>query len=340
VGDPLQDGKAYRKMAAANLSETGSVDIQLNETAWQAADEMIAAADALRLGVSTSECGTRIIDCGVKSAGGLEAGRRLAEICLAGLGRVEIEPGRGEVAGAPLVAVQTDQPVLACLASQYAGWQLSGDRFFAMGSGPMRAAAAKEALFADLDFREQAGRVVGILESGKLPTEEICRKIANACGVEPERITLLVARTASLAGTVQVVARTVETALHKLHELKFDLTRIRSGFGVAPLPPVAVDDLAGIGWTNDAVLYGGEVTLWVTGDDDCLQAIGRQVPSCSSRDYGEPFAAVFARAGHDFYKIDPQLFSPGRMTFVNLDSGKTYRFGQLRPDVLAASYGW
>jgi methenyltetrahydromethanopterin cyclohydrolase len=316
------------------------VGIQLNELACQAADGMIAAADMLRLGVSTSESGARIIDCGVKAPGGLEAGRRLAEICLAGMGRVEIEPGRGELAGMPLVAVQTDQPVLACLASQYAGWQLTGERFFAMGSGPMRAVAAKEPLFADLDYREQAGRVVGILESGKLPTEEICRKIADACGVDPQHTTLLVARTASLAGTVQVVARTVETALHKLHELKFDLTRVRSGFGVAPLPPVAVDDLSGIGWTNDAVLYGGEVTLWVTGDDDSLQALGRQVPSCSSRDYGEPFAAVFARAGHDFYKIDPLLFSPGRVTFVNLDTGRTHRFGQLRPDVLAASYGW
>jgi methenyltetrahydromethanopterin cyclohydrolase len=317
-----------------------SVGIQLNELAWQAAEAMAQMAEALRVAVSRSEGGGRIIDCGVKAPGGLEAGRRLAEVCLSGLGRVEIEPGREEFAGAPLVAVQTDQPVLACLASQYAGWQLSGERFFAMSSGPMRAVAAKEPLFADLGYREQAGRVVGILESGKLPTEEICRKIADACGVDPQHITLLVARTASLAGTVQVVARTVETALHKLHELKFDLTRIRSGFGVAPLPPVAVDDLVGIGWTNDAVLYGGEVTLWVTGDDESLQAIGRQVPSCSSRDYGEPFAAIFARAGHDFYKIDPQLFSPGRVTFVNLDSGKTHRFGQLRPDVLAASYGW
>lgn len=314
--------------------------ISLNELAWQAADEMIAGADRLRLGISTSECGSRIVDCGVRAEGGLEAGRRLAEICLAGLGHVVIEPGRGEFAGLPLIAVQTDQPVLACLASQYAGWQLTGERFFAMGSGPMRAVAAKEPLFAELACREQANRVVGVLESGKLPTEEICRKIADACGVDPQHITLLVARTASLAGTVQVVARTVETALHKLHELKFDLTRIRSGFGVAPLPPVAVDDLVGIGWTNDAVLYGGEVTLWVTGDDESLQAIGRQTPSCSSRDYGDPFAAVFARAGHDFYKIDPQLFSPGRVTFVNLDSGKTHRFGQLRPDVLAASYGW
>lgn len=314
--------------------------IVLNELAWQTAAALAADAERLRVNVFQTDNGTRIIDCGVKAAGGLEAGRRLAKVCLAGLGNVEIEPGRSELPGTPQITVHTDQPVLACLASQYAGWQLTGERYFAMGSGPMRAVAAKEALLKDIDYREQATRVVGVLETGKLPTEEICQKIAQDCQVAPHQITLLVARTASLAGSIQVVARTIETALHKLHALQFDLTRIRSGFGAAPLPPIAVDDLAGIGWTNDAVLYGGEVTLWVTGEDESLQTIGRQVPSCSSRDYGEPFAAVFARAGHDFYKIDPHLFSPGRVTFVNLDSGKTHRFGQLRPDVLATSYGW
>ena len=40
-----------------------------------------------------------------------------------------------------------------------------------------------------------------------------------------------------------MVARSVETALHKLHELKFDLNQIVSAFGTAPLPPVATKDL-------------------------------------------------------------------------------------------------
>ena len=86
-------------------------------------------------------------------------------------------------------------------------------------------------------------------------------KIAAACQVEPSSVTLLVAPTASLAGGVQVVARSVETAMHKLAELKFDLARIVSAHGSAPLPPVAGDDLAAIGRTNDAILYGARVVL-------------------------------------------------------------------------------
>ena len=310
----------------------------LNEIAWRLSDVVATEAERLKVAVSSSLAGTRIIDCGVKANGGLEAGRRLAEICLAGLGQVSFAAGRvGEWSG-PLVTIRTDQPLLACMASQYAGWQIAGEKYFAMGSGPMRAAACREPLFEQIGYREQAGRVVGVLEASQLPTDEICAKIASQCGVEPQDVTLLPARTASLAGTIQVVARSVETALHKLHELGYDLKNVASGFGSAPLPPVAAVDLVGIGRTNDAVLYGGEVTLWVHDSDERLEEIGQHVPSCASRDFGEPFAAVFERYGRDFYKIDPLLFSPAVVTFVNLQSGKSHRFGQLRPDVLATSF--
>jgi len=308
--------------------------MNLNHQAWQLAADL--AADAARLRLSVAEvAGTRVIDCGVKQPGSLEAGRRLAEIGLAGLGKVTL--AAGTTTNAPQVVVETDQPLLACMASQYAGWQLTGEKFFAMGSGPMRAVARREPLFDQIGYREQSDRVVGVLETSKLPTEEICGKIAERCGVTPENVILLVARTASIAGTVQVVARSVETALHKLHELGYDLKNVVSGFGSAPLPPVAADDLVGIGRTNDAILYGGEVTLWVQDDDARLAEIGPRVPSSASRDFGEPFAKIFERAGRDFYKIDPLLFSPAAITLNNLQTGNTHCFGQTRPDVLMFS---
>jgi methenyltetrahydromethanopterin cyclohydrolase len=146
------------------------------------------------------------------------------------------------------------------------------------------------------------------------------------------------APTASQAGTIQIVARSIETALHKLHEIGFDLARVESGYGTAPLPPVAGDDLTAIGRTNDAVLYGGEVTLWIRGDDASITAVGPQVPSSASSDFGEPFAAIFRRYECDFYRIDPHLFSPAAITFHNLDTGRTQRFGQVWPDVIQRSF--
>lgn len=306
----------------------------LNERAWRVAERLLSDTDRYKISLQQLPCGAQIIDCGTRVPGSLEAGRQLAEVCLAGLGSVAIVPGDRHLSNGPAVAVQTDHPVAACMASQYAGWQLKGEKFFAMGSGPMRAAANREPLFADIGCVEQAARVVGVLETSKLPTEEIAKQIASACHITPNNVLLLCARTASMAGSLQVVARSVETALHKLHELKFDLRQVISGYGVAPLPPIAKDDLAAIGWTNDAVLYGGEVTLWVQADDDELHALGPKVPSNSSADFGEPFSQIFHRYNSDFYKIDPLLFSPAVVTFVNLNSGRTHRFGTLQPGVL------
>ena len=327
----------------------------LNERAHELANQMAADADALGIAVSTLDCGTRIIDCGVKAPGSVEAGRRLAEVCMAGLGTVIFVPNEGIRRDAqnwldltPLyrgvdtgfIWVHTDQPVAACMASQYAGWQIKGESYFAMGSGPMRAAAETGNTFR----RDRATRApdicVGVLESSKVPPESVCVDIAAKCGLKPERLTLLIARTSSLAGTVQIVARSVETALHKLHELDFDLLQVKRGYGFAPLPPIASDDLAAIGWTNDAILYGGNVGLEVIASTREIEEVGPHVPSNASPDYGEPFGEIFKRYDRDFYRIDPMLFSPARIGFTIADRkelGETV-FGTLAPEILIRSF--
>jgi methenyltetrahydromethanopterin cyclohydrolase len=312
----------------------------LNERAWKLCDAMAADAGRLGVAVRTLACGTRLIDCGVKSIGSLEAGLRLAGICLAGMGEVEImacDPPHSPCG--QVIYVRTERPVMACMASQYAGWEVKAEGFFAMGSGPMRAAAGREALFDAIGYREQPDRCVGVLETSKLPPDGVCVDIAGKCGVVPTALTLLVARTSSAAGMVQIVSRSVETALHKLHVLGFDLARLEWGRGTAPLPPPCKNDMAAIGRTNDAILYGGVVELFVRGDDKSLKEIGPRVPSSSSADFGRPFAEIFARYEHDFYRIDPLLFSPAVITFLNQDTGTTLRFGEPAPEVLAESFG-
>jgi methenyltetrahydromethanopterin cyclohydrolase len=156
--------------------------------------------------------------------------------------------------------------------------------------------------------------------------------------VAPSDLTLVYAPTASLAGGVQVAARVVETALHKLHEIDFDVRRVLSGFGTCPLPPVARNDGEAIGRTNDAVLYGGQVELTVDAPDDELEAIVGRVPSSASEDHGEPFGAVLERADWDFYKIDPLLFSPAEVRLVSVKSGRSFHAGGVEPDVLERSF--
>jgi methenyltetrahydromethanopterin cyclohydrolase len=313
--------------------------MSLNQNAILVAESLLAKAEEYRVSATEIDGGGLFVDCGIESRGGLLAGIELARICLGGLGRVSIVPGELGEQTMSLVQVVTDHPVQACLASQYAGWALKEGKFFAMGSGPMRAAAGSEAIFDVIGFRETSEEVVGVLETRKPPPPAIVAKIAQTCRVEAAAVTLLAAPTASLAGGLQIVTRSVETALHKLAELKFDLARIVSAVGTAPLPPVAANDLAAIGRTNDAILYGARVVLAVTGDDSSLESIGPQVPSSASRDHGEPFAAIFARYNHDFYAVDPHLFSPAEISFQNIETGKTHTFGQVTPDILARSFG-
>jgi methenyltetrahydromethanopterin cyclohydrolase len=310
----------------------------LNERAHRLADYIAAQAAALRVQIHTTSAGARLIDCGIKTSGGVQAGLALARVCMAGQAEISLVPG--EVAGiaAPHVTVATDHPVAACMASQYAGWQISVGKFFAMGSGPMRAAYGKEELFESIPGKEQAPVAVGVLETRKLPDDAVLAHLSEALNLQAGKITLLAAPAGSQAGNLQVVARSLETALHKLHELNFDLSQVVSGFGSAPLPPVAKDELGAIGRTNDAILYGGRVTIWVNCEDDQLAEVGPQVPACASSDYGSPFASIFARYEHDFYKIDPMLFSPAEIVFCNLKTGRSFAFGRTRADVLYQSF--
>jgi methenyltetrahydromethanopterin cyclohydrolase len=318
-------------------------ELSLNSRAAALCRDMASRADELQIQVSTAACGTTLYDCGINVPGTREAGILLARVCLADLAEVSVDDSAQPW---PTVHVSTNSPVEACLASQYAGWEVKGDTYFAMGSGPMRAASGREVLFDKIGNPETGlhgdsptSAVVGVLEASKLPPDTVCEEIAAKCGVEPGHLALLVAPTHSLCGTLQIVARSVETALHKLHTLGFELSSIVTGHGTAPLPPLAKDDFAAIGRTNDAILYGGQVMLTIQGDDATLQELGPRVPSVASADFGRPFAEIMAHYDNDFYRIDPLLFSPAAIEFLNLSTGNHFRFGEVNQELLARSFG-
>ena len=314
------------------------VDLEMNERAWAIADEAERRATELKIGVHRLRSGARVIDAGVEAAGGLEAGRTLAELCMGGLGRLQF--GTVTVGGEswPGVQVWTDHPAHACMAAQYAGWVIDPKGFFAMGSGPLRARARVEKeLYQKLGYAETAARGVLVLETRALPADDVAAWVAERAGVAADALTFAVAPTASLAGGVQVVARVIETALHKMEALGFDIMRVMSAFGTAPLPPVARSDVRAIGRTNDCVLYGGQVRLTVDAGDEALAPIAERLPSSASADYGTPFSEIFKRYDNDFYKIDPLLFSPAEVWLTSITTGRTFHAGRVNADVLRAS---
>lgn len=320
--------------AASSASSYGTTSV--NALAEPLVTQLIDDAERLRVAVSRTAAGTQIVDAGVAVQGSVAAGVLIARICMGGLGEVaqRISAER-EPLWPALVEVHTSTPVLACLASQYAGWSLSaskeqnnGKKFFSLGSGPARALACKEPLFEELGYRDRHTRGVLVMEVHQLPPQAVIDKVLNDCGLAADALTIVVTPTQSIAGTTQVVARVVEVALHKAHVIGVPLDAIVEASGVAPLPPPSPDGLAAMGRTNDAILYGGRVQLTVT-QDALARRLASELPSWNSRDYGRPFADVFASFNHDFYQIDPALFAPAQVWVSSLESGATHYGGRL-----------
>ena len=304
--------------------------------------ELVQGAEPLRVGVAATEDGTRIVDAGIDHPGSTEAGLLIARICMAGLGAVDLRCNPVFSEWPWQVEVRTSQPVLACLLSQYAGWSLSFDapaKWSALGSGPARALAAREPLFAEFGYRDRADAACLVLETDRHPPPELSEKVAGDCAVAADRVTLVLTPTGSLAGVVQIAARVVEVALHKAHELGFPLDAILEGAGSTPLPPPTRDALTAMGRTNDTILFGGQVQLLVSCADEDARALAERLPSSASRDYGKPFAEVFRDYGYDFFQVDPMLFSPAQVAVTTIESGRTFRAGRLDAQLLGRSFG-
>ncbi len=210
--------------------------LSVNRLAGPALARLHDEAERLRVAVSRHARGVKLIDAGIAVPGSIEAGLRVAEVCMGGLGEIGLVAGGG-TAWPTWLQVRSSQPVLACLASQYAGWSLAatkeetgGKKFFALGSGPARALACKEDLFAELGYRDHAEHGAIVLEVDRAPPDVVIDKLLRDCALAPEGLDVILTPTTSLAGTTQVVARVLEVALHRAHELKFPLEHIIEGW--------------------------------------------------------------------------------------------------------------
>ncbi|MGH9147621.1 MAG: methenyltetrahydromethanopterin cyclohydrolase [Vicinamibacterales bacterium] len=313
-------------------------DLGMNERAWGLADRCVERAAELRVGVHALASSARVLDFGANAPGGFAAGRALAELCMGGLGHVEFASLTIDGQAWPGVQVWTDHPATCCMASQYAGWAIDPSGFFAMGSGPLRAKARVEKeLFDKLGYAEHAMHGVLVLEGRTLPTADVAAWVGRKAGIAPGALTFAVAPTASQAGGVQIVARVIETGLHKMDVIGFDVKRVVGAIGTAPLAPTARNDIRAVGRTNDCILYGGQARYTVQAEDHELAELAERLPASASADYGTPFYDIFKRYDNDFYKIDPMLFSPAEVWLTSATSGRTFHGGRINPDVLRVS---
>ena len=313
--------------------------ISINQISSKLVKNLLNNSDKLNLKVKEGALNCTIIDAGINTSGSIEAGLLISEICLGGLGKVTITPSNFfDDSTIMQISVHSSYPVIACLGSQYAGWSLSSDGFFSLGSGPVRSIAQKEEIFNILKYTDDYEKTVTILEVDKEPPEEIVQKVSVDCKIKPQNLVFILTPTTSVSGNIQVVARVLEVAIHKVHELGFPLDRIESGFGTAPLPPIGKNFVSAMGRTNDSIIYGGNVQLVINGPEDDLIDLAKELPSSNSKDYGKTFKKIFEEYNQDFYKIDGSLFSPARVIINSKASGKIYKSGDINKKIIKNSF--
>jgi len=330
-------------MRLKNCKTVGAtMAISVNDHGLTVVKDAVGKSEELGVNVELNKDGSTIIDMGVSAKGGFLAGKYLTDMCMGGLCNTGL--GTVSINGLvlPSIVVATDHPSIALLGSQFAGWRISVEEYFAMGSGPARAIALKpKELYAKIDYKDVSKVAVIVLETDVRPSEDVTKFIAEKCGVEASNLYVAIASTSSLAGSTQISGRIVEMGLHKLSERGLDPKLVRYGIGEAPIAPIHPKSNKAMGRTNDMILYGGRVYFEVEHEnDDDLDKIVKETPSSTSTSYGKPFYDTFKESGFDFYKIDAGLFAPAVVTVNNLKTGRIHSAGKINEEILLMSIGY
>jgi len=317
--------------------------VSVNLLAQEIAEDMMDYSEELQVEVIQTESGAYIIDAGINADGSILAGEYVTEICLGGLGSASVASAQYGDLTLPVIHVSTNYPPISTLGAQFAGWRITDEngKYVGMGSGPARALALKpKNLYKKIEYEDDAEVAVLFLEANKLPKDNVVKIIADACGVEPSNVYIIVAPANSIVGSIQISGRVVETGIHKISEVGLDPKKIKYANGVAPIAPVHPDPTVAMGRTNDMIIFAGHVNLFVEADnDDELKSHVEKTPSSMSKSYGKPFYETFREANFDFYQIDAGVFAPASILVNNIKTGNTFRAGRIDINLLKKTIG-
>ena len=326
--------------------------MKINELGRQIVEIIVKNKDFYNAEIHKLDNGATILDMSKASWIG---GKLVGEICMGGLGTIEFSSYNLDGHFIPSVNVYTSEPIISCMASQLAGWNVKLKKeiekdgqikkkviFQSLGSGPARAKSRVEKIFEELDYLDDSNCAVIVFETPKLPNEEVMDIVAKKCGVDSNDTYAVCAPTACLVGSIQIAARIVETGIHKLHEIKFPINVITDGFGTTTIAPVAKDDLGAMGRTNDSISAAGLTYFNIKVEKERegeLFELLKKAPANTSPSYGKTFLETFKAADYNFYNIDPGLFAPAIYTVTNIITGKCITFGMVNNELLKESYG-
>jgi len=316
--------------------------LSVNHLAWKILEKLCENQEFYGVSVEKTGSGATIVDAGISAKGGFHAGKIVTEICMGGCGKARITFRQYGELEFPSIFVYSDHPVIATLGSQFAGWQIKEEDYFAIGSGPGRALALKpREIYEKIGYKDDFDKAVVVLETDKPPPDKLIERLAKDCHVSSENLAVILTPTVSIAGAIQVSGRIIETGIHKLSKLGLNPNVILYAWGCAPILPLHPKFAQAMARTNDAILYGGIAYYTIEcEDEDELKRIVEKAPSKASKDYGKPFIEIFKEANYDFYKIDPNLFAPAVLIINNLSTGNTFQRGEINVKSLKESFGF
>ena len=316
--------------------------ISLNKYAMKIVDEILEDPERLGCEVIKMDCGVTLIDMGLHCRGSWKAALLYTRATIGDLGVVNL--GRFKLNDQytfTSIDMHVEQPLIACMGSEIAGWKLGKGEYAMIGSGPARALAhvASDWYFEMTDYKDVYDHAVLCIQDVRFPDDKIALEIANACHVKPENTYLLFAPSTSIVCSMQVSARMLEQTCHKMFEKNFHAGQMIMVRGSAPIAPYVKDEDKTFGRINDALIYGSEVEAWVDATDEAIEdVIHKLVGKTSSPNYGDLFEDIFLAAGKDFFYVDHDVHSVGKIQIHNINTGRAFCAGEINYEALERSF--
>jgi methenyltetrahydromethanopterin cyclohydrolase len=305
-------------------------------------EKILPYAEQLNCKVIHMPDGATVIDMGVHAPGGWQAGKLFVEATIGGLGYVTFGSFQVEDLSLPSIDVYIDHPVEATQSSQFSGWQMPGSdpasKITPIGSGPARAIARNDRWSQASPYQDIHHETVFAAQTTETPAEDFIAEVAAACKISPQNLYILAARTASITGAIQIGSRTVEASLGKIMALGFDLSKVVCGMGTCPIVPPVHDEFKGMDRVNTALIYGATVRYVFDCEDHEIEQLIKKLPFNASPRFGEPFAKIFEEGERNFYKVDKDIHSIAVYEITNYASGRTFKAGEIRVDMLKAAF--
>ncbi len=307
----------------------------VNQKARKIIHYMIENKELMNIEVHELSNGATVIDTGLNCPGSWAAARFLVEATLGGLGQVQYSTMELEGLELPQVEIYVDQPAIACLSCQLSGWPLPEAKNQAgivpLISGPARAVVCKDRFAQVVDYQDHSPEVVAAIQDNVLPDEKLTQLIATECKVDPRGVFILLAPTGSLVGSINVVARTLETAIWRLHTLGLDIKKTYSAWGKAPLPPVTKDEYQAMIRTNVYTYYGGTAAFFIEEDDEKIERIIKEIPLSprTTRNYGRSFSELLDEAGGNIFNVTDFVHNVTKIIMHNSKTGSTFQEGEI-----------